>query len=41
MTVTGLTTVNLSGITPWQQTILFIQMAMGNIVSDYLRVKLL
>lgn len=33
ITVTGLTTVNLSGLTGWQQTLLFIQMAGGNIVS--------
>lgn len=35
MTVTGLTTINLSGLTGWQQVILYIQMWAGNIVSGY------
>ncbi|KAL4064271.1 cation transport protein-domain-containing protein [Scleroderma yunnanense] len=30
MTVCGLTTVNLSGLTPWQQVILFLQMCIGS-----------
>ena len=34
MTVTGLTTVNLSSLTPWQQTILFLQMCLGSPVSS-------
>jgi hypothetical protein len=33
MTVTGLATVNLSQLSGWQQTILFLQMCMGSIVS--------
>jgi hypothetical protein len=32
-TVTGLTTVNISELTGWQQTILYLQMWLGNIVS--------
>jgi hypothetical protein len=34
MTVTGLTTVNMSSLTPWQQTILFLQMCLGSPVSS-------
>ena len=34
MTVTGLTTVNLSSLTHWQQTILFLQMCLGSPVSS-------
>ena len=33
MTVTGLASVNLSSLTPWQQTIIFLQMCLGNPVS--------
>jgi len=33
MTVTGLATIDLSQLSGWQQTILFIQMCMGSIVS--------
>ena len=33
MTVTGLATVNLSGLTGWQQVILYLQMIAGNIVG--------
>jgi hypothetical protein len=32
MTVTGLATVNLSGLTGWQQALLYLQMVAGNIV---------
>jgi NO-binding membrane sensor protein with MHYT domain len=32
MTVTGLATVNLSTLTPWQQAMLFIQMLIGSTV---------
>lgn len=32
MTVTGLTTVDLSSLTGWQQTILFLLQCVGNIV---------
>lgn len=32
MTVTGLATVNLSTLTPWQQAIIFIQMLIGSTV---------
>jgi len=35
-TVTGLATVNLSSLTPWQQTIIFIQMCLGSPVC-YMR----
>lgn len=34
VTVTGLTTINLSGLTGWQQALLYIQMVGGNIVSQ-------
>ncbi|KAF8342643.1 cation transport protein-domain-containing protein [Cantharellus anzutake] len=33
MTVTGLATINLSGLTAWQQFILWFQMSVGNIVT--------
>ncbi|TDL22993.1 hypothetical protein BD410DRAFT_185413 [Rickenella mellea] len=33
ITVTGLTTVDLSGLTGWQQAILFIQVCIGNVVA--------
>ncbi|KAF8320327.1 TrkH-domain-containing protein [Clavulina sp. PMI_390] len=33
MTVTGLTSINLSQLTIWQQMILYLQMAVGNIVT--------
>lgn len=32
MTVTGLATINLSTLSGWQQTIIFVQMCMGSIV---------
>jgi Trk-type K+ transport system membrane component len=34
MTVTGLTTVNLSSLTGWQQAIVFILMLVGDVVSE-------
>jgi len=36
MTMTGLATVNLSGLTGWQQAILYLQMIAGNIVGQAL-----
>ena len=35
MAVCGLTSVDLSSLTGWQQAILFIQMCLGNPVSKY------
>ncbi len=34
MTVTGLSTVNLSSLTPWQQVILYVLMAMVSVLSN-------